>query len=416
LPFLLMGALTGWCLYLIGKALGGPAAGFWTALLYTLSPFFTLFAGTFILPDGPLNLFLALAAFFLIRGVNHAEGGTGPWLVAGGAMALALASKYQAIFLLLAAFAFMVAVPRARRLLSRPGPYVAALIALAGLGPALIWNIQHDWASLAFHAGRVGQGLQALGFLVSLAGQAIYLLPWTLAAAIAGLSSAWNRSADWREPFLALAAIGPVIVFNLLYLMSASSLPHWTMPGWLLALPLAARWIVRTGGRIKVTAWLSASLALPLWLLIIAVAIHARTGWLTANQSQLPAWDNTGEIFDWSPLAPALADRNLLSGADFLAVTNWIDGGRLSTALGGELPVAVLEGDPHHFAYMRGADPHGLGLVLVAARVTDLAGQAAAVARLEERFGAAIERADTIVLPRGSRPYMAVSVLLLTLE
>jgi 4-amino-4-deoxy-L-arabinose transferase-like glycosyltransferase len=215
LPFLLMGALTGWCLYLIGNELAGPAAGFWTVLLYTLSPFFTLFAGTFVLPDGPLDLFLALAALLLLRCFRATESGLWRWIAAGGAMALALASKYQAIFLLLSMLVFAVAEPRARRLLSRPGPYVAGLIALAGLGPVMVWNIQNEWASFAFHADRIGQGIQAVGFLVSLAGQAIYLLPWTFVAAIAGMSSVWRGGLDRRWLLIAPAAIGPVVALNL---------------------------------------------------------------------------------------------------------------------------------------------------------------------------------------------------------
>jgi 4-amino-4-deoxy-L-arabinose transferase-like glycosyltransferase len=416
LPFLLMGAVTACLLFRIGEEAGGSRAGLWTALLFTLAPFFSLFSGVFILPDGPLNLFLALTVLLLLRCLNAPQASLWQWAGAGWALALALASKYQALLLPVAVLAFMLWQPEARRLLARPGPYVAAAVAAIGLAPALVWNLEHDWASLAFHAGRVGEGLQLAGFLLNFAGQAIYLLPPTMGVAFPPMWSALVPGADWRRAFLAFAALGPILLFNIVYLFSAGALPHWAMPGWLFALPLAGSWIVQSDRRAAISRWALTAFAVPIWLAVFAIAIQARTGWLTVGYDEPPRWDNTSEIFDWSGLEPALAESGLLAGADFLGVTSWIDGGRFSTALGGTLPVVVLEGDPHHFGFMDGAAARGEGLVLVTARVSEPDQLEAAVARLEARYGNAISLSDTIELSRGSRPYMVVAVMRLTLE
>ena len=417
LPFLLMGSATGWLIYLIGRELAGTRAGYWSALLYTLSPFFTLFAGTFVLPDGPLNMFVALAALLFMRSFNRSDRALGLWAAAGTAIALALASKYQAILFPVAVLVFALWNPHARKSLSRPGPYLAAAIGLLGLVPTIAWNIENDWVSFAFHSGRIGQELQTGGFLINLAGQALYLLPSTLVLATRALWSVRAADTDWRGGMVALAALGPIVLFNVVYLLAVRSLPHWTMPGWLLALPLAAWWIVQTDRRAIASAKSLTVFAVPIWLLVLALAVHTRTGWITQTLFDEPqTWDNTSEIFDWAALQPALEERNLLDGIDFLGVTNWIDGGRFSTALDGTLPVVVLEGDPHHFGFMPDADAKGIGLVLIAGRISEPDQRASTLARLQSRFGDAIELADTIELNRGSRPNMAVSVMLLTRE
>ena len=56
-----------------------------------------------------------------------------------------------------------------------PRPYIGAAIALLCLTPALIWNAEHGWVSLAFQSGRAANRLtlsgKALGNIVSVAGR-----------------------------------------------------------------------------------------------------------------------------------------------------------------------------------------------------------------------------------------------------
>ncbi|MDB5460989.1 MAG: glycosyltransferase family 39 protein, partial [Caulobacteraceae bacterium] len=61
LPFIALFAGSSWLMYRLTARLFGQEAGAWAALALNLSAFFTLAAGEWVLPDGPL-LFCELAA------------------------------------------------------------------------------------------------------------------------------------------------------------------------------------------------------------------------------------------------------------------------------------------------------------------------------------------------------------------
>ena len=76
------------------------------------------------------------------------------WLAAGMFGGLSLLSKFTVVMLLPAVAAFMLVPDWRLRQLRSPYPWLAALIGLALFSPVLIWNYQHDWASLRFQAVR----------------------------------------------------------------------------------------------------------------------------------------------------------------------------------------------------------------------------------------------------------------------
>ncbi|MFO0946553.1 MAG: glycosyltransferase family 39 protein [Planctomycetota bacterium] len=57
LPFILMFAGTTWMMFLLGRRLFSPWAGFYAALLLNLSAVFTLSVASFLQSDGPLMFF-----------------------------------------------------------------------------------------------------------------------------------------------------------------------------------------------------------------------------------------------------------------------------------------------------------------------------------------------------------------------
>src|SRR5438445_635951 len=62
------------------------------------------------------------------------------------------------------------------------GMLVSTRCPIAFLLPVLIWNYQNDWISFAFQGARAGSGreftLHFDWFFTSIAGQAMWLLPW----------------------------------------------------------------------------------------------------------------------------------------------------------------------------------------------------------------------------------------------
>ena len=401
LPFLIYGTLTTYLMFLIGREAHSERVGLWSALLYTLAPFFFLSGSVFVVPDGPLNLAGAFILYHLIRITKQDRAPNAPWLWVGVGLAVAMMSKYQAGLIPIAMVVY--ALFAARRWFMQPGPYIASAIGLIGLAPVIIWNIQNDWISFAFQSGRGGGGFEPLNFMRMALGQMMYLLPPVFIMAIAGLR---------RPGLIGTIALAPILMFNVIYMISHNSLPHWTMPGWQFALPLAAIWMVANEKRLRRAKLWVAGFAVPMWALLFAALLHVNTGILTGFNQYPPDWDDTSEIFDYAPLAPALASRNLMP--DLIMANDWINAGRLSTALGG-IPTKVLS-EPHHFQFMSGQTAVGEALLM---RLSSLADSGEMSNQLLDA-ALAIDPGAEILLPvilyRGNAPYIAVSIVKLTVR
>lgn len=418
LPFLVYGMLTTWGIYRVGEALGGVRAGLWAAGLVSVAPFFALSAGVFVIPDGPLSVASVFCALVLIRIARSPDGrGTlGQWAWAGLWLALALASKYQAGLIPVSLLVLAVLHPLGRKWLASAGPWLGAWIGLLGLAPVLLWNLGNDWASFAFHSGRTGDGLQPGNFARMIVGQFLYLLPPVLVIGAAGLWQGWRNRADGVFALVFTLAVMPILVFNAIYLFSAQSFPHWTMPGWIFALALGGVWLAERGGAaMRRAAWWVGGFAVPIWALLFALIVHMNTGFITRGWDTPPDWDRTVDAFDWSGLEPALRARGDLDGINAIASVHWIEAGEMSTALRGRFPVKMLHPDQHHFRFMSGATAKGPALLLspdTRARAEERRARLLAAAR-EVDPGA--EMLEDVVLKRGSRDYAVVMVVRLTL-
>ena len=245
LPFIALFAGSTWLMYRLTARLFGTAAGLWATIAFSLAPVFSLNDGTFVLPDGPAIFFLLAAAIVVARILFDERPLPSPtlwWLAAGLLAGLAMLSKFNAAFLPIAVLIYLVTVPAARRHLATPGPWLAAVVALVVLPPAIVWNLQHHLIGFSFQAKRIGGSSIRLDLLAQqVGGQLLYLTPWLAVPIATALVRA--IAAGRREPrgwLMALAAIGPIALFTILTLWSRG-LPHWTMPGWLFAVPLFGR-------------------------------------------------------------------------------------------------------------------------------------------------------------------------------
>jgi hypothetical protein len=159
---------------------------------------------------------------------------------------------------------------------------------------------------------------------------------------------------------------GPLLFFMLAtvlclerVLLHEGTLEHptrwWLAPGYLLLFPLLGAAVDQrlTEGSVATHRWLVGSAAGFLILLAVA-ATHAATGWMARLAPTLfergdPSW----ELIDWSELRPALAERGVTAGTHrIVAVTSWIDAGKVAHALGPGIPVVCLCDHPHHFRFL----------------------------------------------------------------
>jgi len=419
-PFLVIGVGTTLVLFLIGKELSNNRAGLWTALLFSASPFMLLSGGLFVVPDGPLFLASTSATLFLVRISKHMRAASlRYWIFAGVALALALASKYHAAWIPVALLIFVVVTPQARHWLARPGFWLGGVIGLIGLLPVLIWNAENDWASFAFHSARASGGFSPAIFGVTFALQAIFLLPSGMFAAFAGLAMAIKKRNGSPEFLLALIALGPILIFNYIYLSSGVTFAHWTMPGWIFALPLAGVWLDKSTAMrrvkfLKLTKILSVAFLVPVTILIL----HANTGVLTRYiYKSPPSWDNTLILSNLRGLKTALVERGLWAQTDLIMTNGWIPAGRIDTALASQKPMRVYRGiSAHHFSYLSDAKVTGRGLFMDISLVSKagMAGQS-----LLERARVIDPTARLlapIVLPRGGQDYVAISMVQLSVR
>ncbi len=93
--------------------------------------------GTLIVtPDAPLLVASSFVLFFLAKVLETGRGAW--WLAVGAAVGVALLSKYTALFFGLAILIWLVTVPKLRRWLISPWPYLGGLVALAAFTPVIL--------------------------------------------------------------------------------------------------------------------------------------------------------------------------------------------------------------------------------------------------------------------------------------
>ena len=300
LPFIGLFALTTWLMYRVTAALFGAWAGLWAAVLANLCPVIGVTAGTWVLPDGPLFTALLGATLCLIAALP-AEGRAawGWWLGAGICAGLALSSKYSAALTIFGAIGFLLTERESRRWLLRPHPYVAGLAALVMFTPVLIWNARHGWVSFLFQGGRAEGRFNPLGPVLTLAGGALFLLPWVwLPLVVCGFDALRRGPADKGRWLLVCLAAPPIIFFTLISLWSRV-LFHWAAPGYLMLLPLLGDAIARGEWSRR---WLAATAAVVV-LGAAFVGSEVRFNWLPLTIGDFRLGEDPGlAAVDWTSL------------------------------------------------------------------------------------------------------------------
>ena len=383
LPFIALFAVSTWLMAQLTAALFTPRAGLLAAIAFNLAPLFGLTTGGWVLPDGPMIFALLAAGLCLVRALQGR--GLGWWYGAGAAAGFALLSKYSSGLVLAGAFAAIVSQPIHRFWLRRHEPYVAAGIALLAFVPVLFWNAENGWASFAFQGGRAAGGqFRPFGPISTLAGQALFLLPWIWA----GLMLVFVRGirdgrADWRSWLLCCLAAPPILLFTAVSLWSRNVLFHWAAPGYLFLFPLLGAWLDRKPAP-RVTNWAAGSAAL-IGILLVLVCVEVRYNRIGRH---LRAPSPTLQALDWTALRPALAARGLLNGA-VIAGPTWNDTGKLDYALGGDPSVLCLNTDARQYQFADTPKHHiGHDILIIAPRQS--------AERIEQTYASLFDRTERL--------------------
>jgi 4-amino-4-deoxy-L-arabinose transferase-like glycosyltransferase len=306
------------------------------------------------LPDGPLDCALLAAALCLMRALERDA--LAWWLAAGLCAGLALFSKYSAVLTIAGAGLFLLSSRAHRHCLARPGPWLAAAVACLVFSPVLIWNAGQGWASFAFQGQRaVGGHVRPFAPLVTLAGEALFVLPWIWLPMMAVFVAALRRGpGEWRAWLLCSLAAPPIIGFALISAWAGQRvLFHWAAPGYLMLFPLLGQAVAARIDRPVVRRLLIGTAAFAVMAMAM-IATQVRWEWLHPVMAAFASRDPTIEAIDWTTLRDDLAARNLLRAGTIVGVRNWRDAGKIAYALGPGVTTICLNSDCRQFGL---ADP-----------------------------------------------------------
>ena len=151
--------------------------------------------GTMIVtPDAPLLVAASFVLFCLAKVLATGRGAW--WLAVGVAVGAALLSKYTALFFGPAILIWLIAVPKLRRWLLSPWPYLGGIVAFAIFSPVILWNADHQWVSFIKQLGRArieDFTLRYIGELIPT--QIAFATPLVFILGAMGLYALWKRKA-----------------------------------------------------------------------------------------------------------------------------------------------------------------------------------------------------------------------------
>lgn len=348
-PFLVLGALLPWSVYLIARPLFGRRDALLAAGAALLVPLFGV-GGILAVPDVPLVLLSSLALLAFERATR--TGHDAAWLAAGAATALALATHTRAVLIPLAFLLYLAGTARGRAAWRRPGPWLAFALLCSGLLPGLLFNLEHGFAPLRFqladrHAGAPGLA----GVLDHLRLQALAVSPPLYAALLAVLAGLLRRAArgDDRAALLAAFAIAHLGVFLLAspFADPDHTTLHWTAAGYLPLLAALPGWLRAFVARRPTRVRRALAAAVPGFALVCTAVLHLELATRAFGAREV------GRVFggfsaaaaaarDALARVPALPDGRVLLVAD-----DYLLAGNLDLRLLGRVELYVLDHPKH---------------------------------------------------------------------
>jgi len=292
----------------------------------------TLMAAVGTLIVTPDSLLLAASSFVLFFLAKVLESGRGAWwLAVGAAVGVALLSKYTALFFGPAILIWLASVPRLRRWLVSPWPYLGAIVALAVFAPVILWNADHDWVSFIKQIGRSRIGQFKPSFIGELIPtQIAFATPLVFILGAMGLSTLLRRDGGAMAARMLINAVfWTIALYFIWHSLHARVEANWfapVYPAFAIAAAVAAhstRWERRAQRIVDFCLrWAS-----PVGILMFALLIvQANTGALTGFRRDATV-RSVG--VGWPELAAAIDAVRLRTGATCVlapdyGTTSWL--------------------------------------------------------------------------------------------
>ncbi|MEA3479698.1 MAG: glycosyltransferase family 39 protein [Bacteroidota bacterium] len=324
LASIVFGTLNTWIIFKIGAKLKDHLTGLYAAFLFTASIYCFLIAGTFILPDTPQLLFWLLSIYFfsIVFFSDASPYQTNLYLIlAGVSIGLGMLSKYTSIYLWFGVITYLLLYER--QWFKKGALYLALAISILCFLPVIFWNIDNDWISFTYQGGRANlfeSGIKPDNFFRELMGQILYNNPFNVAIILIALWSVIRHKRNFsgkKTKFLLWISLPLILTFLFLSLFRGT-LPHWSAPGYLGLIIIAAAFIadrVKQSQNEKVIpVWIQLSLSI-LLIVVILGAGQIKSGWLFYDYSEDPK--NLGkndvslDMYGWKQLGERKLPFNL---------------------------------------------------------------------------------------------------------
>jgi 4-amino-4-deoxy-L-arabinose transferase-like glycosyltransferase len=262
------------------------------------------------------------------------------WMVAGFALGCGLDSKYTAV-LFGAGIALALLLRRdLRSQWTKPGPYVAIVVAAIVFLPVVFWNAHHGWISFRFqlqhglvpkgHSTVLGRELSLLGGQFGLVSPILFVL------IVCAVARALRRGEQTRA--FVVAVVATFLAAFFVYSATRRSVePNWLAPA------VLAGTIVWAAQRATITQWEKAGLVLGT-ILVAGIYVQVIIPWLP-----LPARrDPTAQGAGWASLAREIDG---MRGDTWVATNRYQDAAELAFHLKGHPMVFSLNlgGRPNEY-------------------------------------------------------------------
>lgn len=359
----------------VALRLAGPAAGFWSALVYATAPG-VWFSSNLMSTDVPMLFCWSAALYGLVR---LREGGGYAWAAACGlAVGVGMLAKYAAAAFLAQALLYLLVARPARRAIGLGHAAVVVLTAALAFSPNVIWNIAHGGVTLSHtvdNANLGGELIRPLRMLEFAASQFAVIGPVILVALIqvalqrrkfAGPPAPGGQAGIAPAERFALLAC---FAFPYLVLMLGQSLLSRAHPNWAVSAYVAGGILVVVGliGRrefvwVRLSVWitLGVTMAASLWGAVSVVVplgaadplrfLPRATGWAELGREVARLRKANGDAPILSFERDLLAHMTYYAGARNGAVRAWSPAAWPRNHF--ELTAPLREGDPGAYLFV----------------------------------------------------------------
>lgn len=347
-PAIILGAVDSYLIYLLLKDKNEKAA-FWAVVALNASLVLGVLFLT-LMPDS-LLITLMLSSLFVIKRLL-AQKTVQNYLLLGIVFGLLGLAKYTAVLFVPALLMYIILIRRFDILLDFR-LLLSIVTALVLISPVVVWNMDNNFASLAYQAGHVGggNGGSLNNFFTSLGRQFAAYNSALFVIAFYGVYKALKAREFGLESSFGLATA----IFMLGSQYKQIALPHWISPFFVLFVPIGTYYLYLQKPKLtKYIALISIGLAL---------VVHAE---LAAKLGKFKDYNSPfRDIVGWDEACKA-ADKKLIevnSTNKALAVTNWTIASR--AIVYSKAPVYLTDERKDQFDIWEGGEPLGKDLLFI---------------------------------------------------